>query len=195
MVSVPARRQQVAFARARGLSCRRACALLSVSRSALNYRSKRAELDAPVLAEMRALSAQYPRYGYRFIQIFLERKGFKMSSERTHRLWRAAGLQVSKKKQRRRVAASRPRPLAQTGANQVWAYDFAHDTCANGQQFKCLTVIDEWTREALAIDVGSSIRSGRVIEVLARLVSTHGAPKYLRSDNGRSSCRAPCFVG
>ena len=80
--------------------------------------------------------------------------------------------------------AGRPRPLAPTGANQVWAYDFVFDACANGQQLKCLTVIDEWTRECLAIDVAGSIRSARVIEVLAQLVSVHGAPRYLRSDNG-----------
>jgi putative transposase len=75
-------------------------------------------------------------------------------------------------------------PLPRSGANQVWAYDFVFDTCANGQQLKCLTVIDEWTREFLAIDVAGGIRSGRVIEVLAQLVSVHGAPRYLRSDNG-----------
>jgi putative transposase len=66
----------------------------------------------------------------------------------------------------------------------VWAYDFVYDACANGQQLKCLTVIDEYTRECLAIDVAGSIRSARVIELLSRLVSTHGAPRYLRSDNG-----------
>lgn len=66
----------------------------------------------------------------------------------------------------------------------MWAYDFVFDACANGQQLKCLTVIDEFTREALAIDVAGSLRSGRVIEVLAKLVSVHGAPRYLRSDNG-----------
>jgi putative transposase len=82
------------------------------------------------------------------------------------------------------VAANRPRPLAPTGANQVWAYDFLFDACANGQQLKCLTVIDEYTRECLAIDVAGSIRSARVIEVLSKLVSVHGAPRYLRSDNG-----------
>jgi putative transposase len=70
------------------------------------------------------------------------------------------------------------------GANQVWAYDFIFDACANGQQLKCLTVIDEFTRECLAIDVAGSIRSARVIEILSKLVSVHGAPKYLRSDNG-----------
>ena len=184
MVSAPERRRQVAYARARGASCRRACALLSVSRSALRYDSRRALKDAPVLDRMRALSAQYPRYGYRFIRIFLGCEGHKTSFERAHRLWRVAGLQVGKKKMRRRVAASRPRPLAPSAANQVWAYDFVFDTCANGQTIKCLTVIDEWTRECLAIDVGSNIRSTRVIEVLSKLVSVHGAPKYLRSDNG-----------
>ena len=95
-----------------------------------------------------------------------------------------AGLQVPRKRPRRRVAAHRPRPLAPTGANQVWAYDFLFDACANGQQLKCLTVIDEYTRECLAIDVAGSIRSARVIEVLSKLVSVHGAPRYLRSDNG-----------
>ena len=107
-----------------------------------------------------------------------------MSCERTYRLWKLAGLQVPRRRPRRRVARGRPRPLAPTGAGQVWAYDFVFDACANGQQLKCLTVIDEYTREALAIDVAGSIRSGRVIEVLTRLISLHGAPRALRSDNG-----------
>ena len=68
--------------------------------------------------------------------------------------------------------------------NDVWTYDFVFDGCANGQQLKSLTVIDEYSRECLAIDVAGSIRSRRVLEVLARLVSVHGAPRYLRSDNG-----------
>jgi putative transposase len=91
---------------------------------------------------------------------------------------------VPRKRPRRRVATARPRPIAPTAANQVWAYDFVFDACANGQQLKCLTVIDEYTREALAIDVAGSIRSARVIEVLAKLVSIHGAPRSLKSDNG-----------
>ena len=91
--------------------------------------------------------------------------------------------QVPTKRRRRRVAVSRPRPLPARGANEVWAYDFVFDACANGQQLKCLTVIDEYTRECLAIDVAGSIRSHRVIDVLGRLVSVQGAPRYLRSDN------------
>ena len=66
----------------------------------------------------------------------------------------------------------------------MWAYDFVFDTCADGRTLKCLTVIDEFTRECYAIDVAGGIRSGRVIEVLTQLVSVHGAPVYLRSDNG-----------
>ena len=71
-----------------------------------------------------------------------------------------------------------------TARNHVWAIDFVHDACADGRQLKCLTAVDEWTRECLAIDVAGSFRSGRVIDVLSRLVSIHGAPRYLRSDNG-----------
>jgi putative transposase len=133
---------------------------------------------------MRELAARYPRYGYRRIQVFLARQGHALGADRTHRLWRQAGLQVPRKRPRRRLELRRPRPLPATGANQVWAYDFLFDACANGQQLKCLTVIDEYTRECLAIDVAGSIRSHRVIEVLAKLVGVHGAPKYLRSDNG-----------
>src|ERR1022692_4865007 len=107
-----------------------------------------------------------------------------MGPERAHRLWRQAGLQEPKTRPRRRVASSRPRPLPAMAANDVWAYDFVFDACANYQQLKCLTIIDEHTHEALAIDVAGGIRSGRVIEVLTRLVSQHGAPRYLRSDNG-----------
>lgn len=184
MVSVPVRRQQVAFAKARGLSERRSCTLMQVARSALRYRPRLPERDADAMAQMVMLSAQYPRYGYRRIQVFLERQGLPMSADRAYRLWRKAGLQVPRKRPRRRVASRRPRPLAPTAANQVWAYDFIFDACANGQQLKCLTVVDEFTRESLAIDVAGSIRSQRVIEVLSQLISLRGAPKVLRSDNG-----------
>lgn len=136
------------------------------------------------MERMKQLSAQYPRYGYRRIHVFLERDGRKMSTDRAYRLWKKAGLQVPRKRPRKRVAAHRPRPRAPSGANQVWAYDFVFDGCANGQQLKCLTVVDEFTRESLAIDVAGTIRSQRVIDVLCRLISERGAPKVLRSDNG-----------
>ena len=167
MVSARARRRQVDYTKRRGLSERWACALLSVARSTLRYSPRVPARDAPVLAAMVSLSAQYPRFGYRRIQVFLARQGHGMSADRVWRLRRQAKLQVPKKRPRRRVASGRPRPVAPTGANQVWAYDFVFDACANGQQLKCLTVLDEYTCESLAIDVAGSLRSARVIEVLA----------------------------
>ena len=184
MVSSQAKREAVTFAMARGHPERRACELIGISRSMLGYRSVRAEHDAPVIAAMKRLAQQYPRYGYRRIRIFLKREGYDMSWQRAHRLWKAAGLQLPKRRGRRRIAGSRPRPLPAVGPNSVWAYDFVFDGCANGQQLKCLTIVDEFTRECLAIDVAGSIRSSRVIEVLSRLISERGAPTVLRSDNG-----------
>jgi putative transposase len=121
MVSVPARRRQVAYGRERGLSTRRACTLFSVARSALAYQSCKALRDARAIARMKELSAQYPRYGSRRIRIFLARDGHCMSPGRAYRLWRAVGLQVPRKRPRRRVAAVRPRPQAPIGPNQVWS--------------------------------------------------------------------------
>jgi putative transposase len=184
MVSACVRRQQIAYVRQRGISLRRACALLRVARSTVRHESVVAKRDAPVIDAMRELAAKYPRFGYRRIQVFLARQGRTMSADRAYRIWKRAGLQVPRRRPRRRVVTGRPRPLPAKGANQVWAYDFVFDASANGQQLKCLTVIDEFTRECLAIDVAGSIRSGRVIEVLSKLVSVRGAPKYLRSDNG-----------
>jgi putative transposase len=114
MVSAPARRRQVEYAKVRGLSTRRACALMSVARSALRYESRLRQKDAPALAAMTILSAQYPRYGYRRIQVFLERQGHRMSADRTWRLWRQAGLQVPRKRSRKRIALARPRPQSPT---------------------------------------------------------------------------------
>jgi putative transposase len=168
----------------RGLSQRRSCALMSVARSTLGYRSGMDVKDQPVIEAMTRLAAMYPRYGYRRMQVFLGREGLIMSVDRCYRLWCKAELLVPKRRKRRRVAASRPRPLMPTAANQVWAYDFVFDACANGQQLKCLTVVDEYTRECLAIDVAGSIRARRVIDLLSRLVSIRGAPRFIRSDNG-----------
>ena len=101
MVSAPARRLQVRYALGRGLSSRTACALMNVSRSALDYQALQPAKDAPVIAAMQDLSAQYPRFGYRRIGVYLERAGHVMSWDRTHRLWKLAGLQVPRKRPRR----------------------------------------------------------------------------------------------
>lgn len=156
MVSPQVRRGQIELACQRGLSKRRACGLLRVSRSSLGYELRLPVQDAPVIEAMKSLSARYPRYGYRRIRIFLRRQGFELGWSRTHRLWRQAGLLLPKRRPRRRIATGRPRAHTPFKTNMVWAYDFVFDTTAQGQQIKCLTVIDEYTRECLAIDVAGS---------------------------------------
>jgi putative transposase len=184
VVSLQARRDQVGFLIGRGITQRRACRLIGVSRSGMSYESRIDAKDAPVIEAMRRLSGQYPRYGYRKIRIFLAREGHVMSPGRAERLWRKAKLQLPAKRRRKRISSARPRPLPARAANHVWAYDFVFDACANGQQLKCLTIVDEFTHECLAIDVAGSIRSARVIEILARLMSERGVPAFVRSDNG-----------
>ena len=134
MVSPQSRREQVELACQRGLSKRRACGLLSVSRSSLSYVLRLPAKDAPVIEAMKALSAQYPRYGYRRIRIFLRRQGLELSWSRTHRIWRQAGLLLPKRRPRKRIATGRPRAHTPFKANMVWAYDFVFDTTAQGQR-------------------------------------------------------------
>jgi putative transposase len=184
MVSPAGRRAQVRYAVARRLSCRRACALLGVPRSTLGYRARRAGRDARLLAELRRLARQHPHYGYRRMWALLRRRGRRVNAKRVHRLWRLAGLALPRRRPRRKVrTGARLRPLADR-PNAVWTYDFIHDAAANGLRFKCLTVVDEYTRECLAITVDRSLPARRVLEVLAQLVARYGPPGYLRSDNG-----------
>ena len=126
MVSVQARREQALYAIERGLAQRRACTLLSVARSYLYYSHKMPTKDAPVIDAMKTLSGIYPRFGSRRIRIFLQREGFEIGKERCSRIWAKAGLQVPKKKRRKR-AGTMLRPLAPTKQNAVWSYDFVYD--------------------------------------------------------------------
>lgn len=183
MVSVQERKSEATYAINRGISHRRACTLFSIGRTSLYYSPKMPIKDAPVIKAMKSLSGIYPRFGSRRIRVFLQRDGIYIGKERCSRLWAKAGLQVPKKRRRKRAVAA-TRPLTPTVRNFVWSYDFVYDACANSQKLKCLTVIDEYTRECLAIDVNGAIRSSRVIEVLSKLMRIHGAPCYLRSDNG-----------
>lgn len=158
---------------------------MNVARSGLYYDLRMPKKDKPVQEAMKRLSGRYPRFGARRIRIFLEREGFEMSKNRCSRIWSEAGLQVPAKRKRRRARVDMiARPHTPEQGNWVWSYDFVFDACANGQKLKCLTVIDEYTKECLAIDVAGAIRSKRVIEVLTKLIAVRGAPKYLRSDHG-----------
>ena len=188
MVSASVRRQQIAFFCQRGRSVQ--TSVRAVEGGSF-HRWVRVEVgvqrDAPAVTVMKELALQYPRYGYRRIQVFMGRRGHAMSMSigRTG-FGVCIELQVpvkeataARSKQAGRGLCQRQRRWVMCGP--MISYSIA---CANGQQLKCLTVVDEFTHECLAIDVAGSIRSGRVIEVLSRLVSVHGSPKHLRSDNG-----------
>lgn len=184
MVSARARREMVDYAVGRGASVRRACALLQVSRSTLGYVSRLEARDAQLAPALREIAFRHRGYGYRFAWALLRREGRIVNRKRVRRIWRALGLTWVHRKKSRKIRTGVARVFAPTGPNQVWAYDFIHDRCGNGQSLKILTVIDEWTRESLAILVASSITAARVIEVLEGAVQRFGAPQTLRSDNG-----------
>lgn len=105
--------------------------------------------------------------------------------KRVHRIWRLERLSVPVRRARKRRADRVVcRPIEATRPNQVWTYDFVHDTCANGQRLKILTLTDEFTRESLAIEVATRMRAKQVIQVLDRVIRVRGTPSYVRSDNG-----------
>ncbi|MFI5372191.1 MAG: IS3 family transposase [Candidatus Eisenbacteria bacterium] len=183
LVSAPARRAQVDYVVARGRSVRRACALMNVSRSALRYVSTMPARDAELASELTQIAARKSAYGYRFAWALLGRRGWRVNKKRVRRVWRLLRLHHRRRKYRK-IRTGTARAFAPTGPNQVWAYDFTFDRCANGQTLKSQSIVDEWTRECLAIEVATSLTAARVIAVLERLFEQYGAPQVLRSDNG-----------
>ena len=184
MVSPAGRRAQVRYAMRRQFSCRRACTLLGVARSTLGYVPRRGGEDRLLLARLRRLAQQHPRYGYRRIWAVLRRAGRRVNAKRVYRLWRLGGLGLPRRRPaRKQRTGERVRPLA-TAPNEVWTYDFVYDWAARGGQFKCLTVVDEYTRECLALEPARSLPARDVLRVLRQLVTRYGSPRYLRSDNG-----------
>jgi putative transposase len=150
----------------------------------LGYQSRIVARDRELVPELCRIAEKNPAYGYRFAWALLRRDGVPVNRKRVHRVWRRYGLSLKRRRQSRKIRTGKGRFFAPTGPNQVWAYDFVHDRCGSGQTLKCLTVVDEWTRESLAIEVASSIRAERVIAVLGRLFDEYGPPQILRSDNG-----------
>lgn len=184
MVSAPARREQVDYVVSRGRSVRRACALMDVSRSALRYVSTLPARDAELASELIQIAAKKASWGYRFAWGVLTRqRGWRVNRKRVRRVWRLLGLHHRRRKYRK-IRTGTARAFTPTGPNQVWAYDFTLDRCANGQALKSLSIVDEWTRECLAIEVATSLTAVKVIAVLERLFEQYGAPQVLRSDNG-----------
>jgi putative transposase len=176
-------RQAAAIGLRYGLSERRACWLVSVNRSSLRYRQRRAD-DTALRVRLRDLALAHPRYGYRRLQALLRRAGVAVNAKRVLRLLRTEGLLVRPRKTGRQRVARRPAPLrVARRPDQIWAMDFLADA-AGGRALRVLTVIDEFTRESLAIAAGFSLTSRAVLEVLASVEATRGRPELLVSDNG-----------
>jgi putative transposase len=170
--------------RQRGIAVQRACVLVSVARSAVGYVSRQAAKDAPLQRLLRRFAQRHPRHGYRRAWVWLRRKGHRVNRKRVYRLWCQAGLALPRRRAaRRRWRGPRVDPVARA-PTAVWACDILHTRCGPGQVVRCLSVVDEYTRECLAIEVASSLPADRVVGCLARLVEQHGAPQYLRTDNG-----------
>jgi putative transposase len=183
VVTASQRREAVGVLKALKVSERRSCQLVGISRHGVRYKSRRC--DSVLVEKLTAIAGEHPRYGYRRACALLRRDGDKVNHKRVHRVWQEAKLSLPlRRRRKRRVGVSAITCAQAVRPNHVWTYDFVFDRCANGQQIKLLTVVDEYTRESLAIRVATSIKSRAVIGVLSRLVAERGAPQCLRSDNG-----------
>ena len=168
----------------RAMGVTRACGLVGISRSLFSYESRRRIDDEALAGRMTAIAAQKRRYGYRRIHVLLQREGWLTNHKRVWRLYSKAGLSVRKRRRKRIAAIERmPRPLP-SGPNQNWSMDFVSDGLAHGRRFRCLNVVDDYTRECLAIEVDTSLPGLRVKQVLERLREMRGLPTSITVDNG-----------
>jgi putative transposase len=186
MVSPASRRRAVKYLVEEGLStAAQACRALGLARSSFYLVSRKRPSTLKLQQKIVELSEQHPRYGYRRITALLRRRGRKVNVKRVQRVRREAGLQVRKKqKRRRRVGPTHGQRLRAGKPKEVWSWDLIFDQTEQGRTLRILTLIDEYTKQALAIHAGYSIRAVDAITVLEAAVERYGAPHYLRSDNG-----------
>ena len=190
----PGQRREVVEAVRRELgpeqvSERRACKVLGQSRGVQRYAKRRRTGDEELLKEMRAISRRRPRYGSPRMTEALRRRGYAVNHKRIERLWEEHRMQVPKKQRRRKRdvcggsenSCVRRRPER---PNHIWSYDFVEEVTERGRKLRMLVVIDEITRESLAIEVGWSFTAVQVVDVLGYLFAVRGAPEHIRSDNG-----------
>ena len=170
-----------------GISERRACRVVGQHRSTQRKRPVVREDEEALTKAIIRLATRYGRYGYRRITALLRAEGWRVNAKRVQRIWRREGLKVPRKQPKRgrlwltdgSCVRLRPR-----WANHVWSYDFVQDRTHDGRTFRMLTVIDEFTRQCLAIEVERKLNSDDVLHCLARLFCEHGSPEHIRSDNG-----------
>jgi putative transposase len=166
---------------------RRVCRALGQPRSTQRYRVRVGEEESRLARDIVRLASRYGRYGYRRVTELLRREGWRVNHKRVERIWRAEGLKVPKRqKPRRRLwlndgSCVRLRPERK---NHVWSYDFQNGRTSDGRLLRFLNILDEYTRECLAMDVARSLTSEDVLDRLADLFVSRGVPEHIRSDNG-----------
>lgn len=185
-MSVAHRREAARYLVSRyGVSERRACGMVRISRTVHRYQSRRPPQDA-LRREIRDIAQTRLRFGFKRIHVVLQRRGIHVNIKRVYRLYCLEGLQIKRKRPRRHVSSAVRSDMHQApcAPNQSWAMDFMAATTANGGKFRILTVLDLFTRQSLAIEVGRWLRGDDVVRVLNRLVLHRPAPRSMHCDNG-----------
>jgi putative transposase len=186
-VSAPARRALVRELVGKGLSERRGLVAAGMSASAYRY-TPRPDRNGELREHIQALAHRHKRYGVGMIHLKLRQAGHLVNYKRVERLYQEAKLQVRRRK-RKKVAFGERQPLLRpTTANQVWSMDFVFDRTGDGRVLKCLTIVDDATHEAVAIEIERAISGLMLTRVLDRLALTRGLPKVIRTDNGKEFC-------
>ena len=184
MVAPAVRREAVAQVRvAFEVSERRACSALGVDRTSVRYRSRRPD-DATLRARLRELAVQRRRFGYRRLHILMIWEGLRMNHKKLRRLYREEGLQVRRRGGCKRALGTRAPIAIPQGLNQRWSLDFQSDALADGRRFRIFAVVDDFTRECLALVADTSLPSSRVVRELDAIVASRGRPAMCVSDNG-----------
>lgn len=186
MVSVQSRREAARYlSETKALSLSRSCRLLEVGRSSYYYRSERPKRDdKQVRSRLIELAQQRRRFGYERLYVMLRREGFQDNHKRIERIYREEGLSVRRKRSKKRSMGLRIVLPGPTAPDQRWSMDFVTDSLDSGRRFRALTIVDDYSREAPAIEVDHSLPGLRVTRVLERLALTRSLPKVLVMDNG-----------
>jgi len=166
-----------------GVSQRRACAALQIDRSSVRYKSVRSD-DRDLREAMKKVAAERRRFGYRRIHVMLQRQGLYMNQKKLRRLYREEKLQVRKRGGRKRALGTRRPMVLPCRANERWSLDFVSDAFTDGRKFRVLAVIDDFSRECLALVADTSLSGLRVTRELDVLVKQRGKPITIVSDNG-----------
>lgn len=165
------------------LGVTRACGLIGISRSLYRYQAKRPS-DMALKDRLSELAAQKRRYGYRRLHVLLRREGWQHNAKRTYRVYHEAGLMVRKRKRKRIAGVERIVKLPPLVPNDSWSMDFVSDGLVDGRRVRCLNIVDDFTKQCLAIEVDTSLPGKRVVNVLQRLAESRGLPKGITVDNG-----------